>query len=219
MIFVPGPLRLVVFASTTALMLAIQLTGNFGFFNLLVFTLAVSLLDLQRWIGDVSPASIVSSPGTALLSLFVALWLIGGLIYFPLNSWVARGWLWWPALLTIRSRPLRAVFGVLRTVSGLRLLHAYGVFLPQASPAIKFVPVIEGSIDGGQTWHEYHYRYYPCTETSPPRAFAPLQPRWDHFVLYESFGLNPAGFISSSLGSFTPYNFSPTHRTRDSCSA
>jgi hypothetical protein len=106
------------------------------------------------------------------------------------------------------------VFSFYRAISSFRVLHGYGVFGPQGYPPVKFVPVLEGSADG-HAWHEYEYSFMPSTETSPPRAFAPYQPRWDHFLLYEGCGMHPAGFISSVHGSFNPYHFahvSPVRR-------
>ena len=44
--FVPGPGRLVLAVAATAVMLGIQLTGNFGFFNVLLIVLLVPLLDI-----------------------------------------------------------------------------------------------------------------------------------------------------------------------------
>jgi hypothetical protein len=54
----------------------------------------------------------------------------------------------------------------------------------------------------------------PCAEHTPPRAFAPYHPRLDHFLLYEGFGLNSAGFMSSVHASYNPYHFSPVSPLR-----
>jgi len=207
--FVPGPFRLVLVAAATALMLGIQLTGNFGFFNVLLIALLVPLLDIG------SAFSIaISSPQDLVIHALVLVWIVGGVLSFPFNSWVAHAWLYWPAHLNIPSAALRGLLSFYRAISSFRVLHGYGVFGPQAYPTVKLVPVLEGSADG-KTWHEYEYRFMPSTETSPPRAFAPNHPRWDHMLLYEGCGMNPAGFLSSVHGSFNPYAFahvSPVRR-------
>jgi hypothetical protein len=211
--FVPGPARLVLIVAAAALMLGIQLTSNFGFFNVLVLVLLVPLLDLGSSVTQLSLTSAVASWQSLLVHVIVVVWLVGGVLFFPFNSWAPHSWLYWPIQLGIRSRLIRGVFALYRTLSGLRVLHGYGVFGPQPLPALKLVPVLEGSADG-QTWHEYEYRFMPCAEHTPPRAFAPYHPRLDHFLLYEGFGLNNAGFMTSVHASYNPYHFSPVSPLR-----
>jgi hypothetical protein len=205
--FVPGPARLVLVVVVAALMLGIQVTSNFGFFNVLVLVLLLPLLDLGASVTQLSLQTALSSWQALLVHAIVLVWLVGGVLFFPFNSWAPHSWLYWPFHLKIRSKTIRGVFAFYRSLSGLRLLHGYGVFGPQPLPALKLVPVLEGSADG-QTWHEYEYRFMPCAEHTPPRAFAPYHPRLDHFLLYEGFGLNNAGFMSSVHASYNPYHFS-----------
>lgn len=211
--FVPGPARLVLVLAAAVLMLGIQVTSNFGFFNVLVLVLLVPLLDLGSSVTQLSLDAALASWQSLLVHVIVLVWLVGGVLFFPFNSWVPHSWLYWPIQLTIRSRLIRCVFAFYRSLSGQRVLHGYGVFGPQPLPALKLVPVLEGSADG-HTWHEYEYRYMPCTERSAPRAFAPYHPRLDHAILYEGFGLNTAGFMASVHGSFNPYHFSPVSPLR-----
>jgi hypothetical protein len=211
--FVPGPARLVLVLGAAALMLGIQVTSNFGFFNVLALVLLLPLLDLGSSVTQLSVATATSSWQTLLVHVIVGVWLVGGVLFFPFNSWVPHSWLYWPTQLGIRSRIIRGVLAFYRSLSGLRVLHAYGVFGPQPLPALKLVPVLEGSADG-RTWHEYEYRFMPCAERSAPRAFAPYHPRLDHAILYEGFGLNTAGFMSSVHSSFNPYHFSPVSPLR-----
>ncbi|HEY1297058.1 MAG TPA: lipase maturation factor family protein [Chloroflexota bacterium] len=211
--FVPGPARLVLMLGAAVLMLGIQFTGNFGFFNVLVLVLLIPLLDLNSSVAQLSVAAAFSNWQSLVFHVVVAVWLVGGVLFFPFNSWAPHSWLYWPIHLNIRPRIVRGLFAFYRSLSGLRVLHGYGVFAPEPLPAIKLVPVLEGSRDG-RTWHEYEYRFMPCTEQSPPRAFAPYHPRLDHAIVYEGFGLNPGGFMSSVNGSYNPYHFSPVSPLR-----
>jgi hypothetical protein len=211
--FAPGPARLVLVLAAAALMLGIQVTSNFGFFNVLVLVLLVPLLDLGTSVTQISVAAAASSWQSLVVHVTLGVWLVGGVLFFPFNSWVPRSWLYWPTQLGIRSPIIRGVLAFYRSLTGLRALHAYGVFGPQPLPALKLVPVLEGSADG-RSWHEYEYRFMPCSEQSAPRAFAPYHPRLDHAILYEGFGLNTAGFLSSLHSSFNPYHFSPVSPLR-----
>jgi hypothetical protein len=211
--FVPGPARLVLVVGAALLMLGIQVTSNFGFFNLLVLALLVPLLDLGSSVTQLSPGAALANWQSLLIHVLVLVWLVGGVLFFPFNSWAPHSWLYWPGQLRMRSRILCGVLAFYRSLSGFRVLHGYGVFSPQPLPALKLVPVLEGSADG-QTWHEYEYQFMPCAEHTPPRAFAPYHPRLDHYLLYEGFGLNPAGFMTSVYASNNPYRFSPVNPLR-----
>jgi Lipase maturation factor len=203
-----GPLRLLPALGIAGLMVAIQLCGNFGFFNLIVLTLCLPLLDQRSPFTALRLDQATASWPAALLHLGLGLLFVGGLLYFPFNSWCTRAWLYWPATLTVRPRWLRWLLAGCRELAAFRLVHAYGVFPPQTVPGVRFIPVVEGSLDG-QTWREYEYRFIPSIEHSPPRSIAPFQPRWDHYIFYEGYGLNPAEFLSSTAGgSYNPYLFS-----------
>jgi hypothetical protein len=202
-----GPIRLVPAVATAGLMLAIQLTGNYGFFNLIVLALCVPLLDFRSPLAELSLGAALASPGSAALHLAVLVNIVGGLLYFPFNSWCTRCWLNWPALDRLPSAPLRGLLALYRLLLNWRVVHAYGVFPPQTGPALKFVPVIEGSHDGAE-WREYGYQFFPSHERSAPTIAAPYHPRLDHYLLYEGHGLNQSGFWTSTVGPFNPYNYS-----------
>lgn len=203
--FLPGWPRLVAAAGIVLLMAGIQLTSNFGYFNVLTMVLCVTLLDARTTLLDVSGADLAAMP---LAHAFVAGWALMGLVHFPFNSWCTRSWPHWPFWENVRNRAVRAVVAAARALAPFRVVHSYGVFPPQTIPGVKFVPLIEATRDG-VTWHEYHYRFYPCAETSPPRFVAPHHPRWDHYVLYDGLGHHPAGFSASLIALPNPYHFHP----------
>jgi hypothetical protein len=205
---IPGPVRLVPFASTTALMAAIWLTGNYGYFNLIVLVLCVPLLDLGTSLLQLRPEQLVGSVGAFATHIALLVLLVGALLHFPFNSWCAATWLHWPALLGVRNRALRGLLAFYRGLLPFGLVHPYGVFPANSVPALRFVPVLEGSLDGLE-WREYGYRFWPSTEASRPPRIAPVHPRLDHLLLYEGLGISAAsGFLSSSIGVGLPYGFS-----------
>ena len=132
--FVPGPARLVLVIAVGVLMLSIQVTSNFGFFNVLVVVLLVPLLDLGSSVTQLSLAAALASWQALIVHIVALLWLVGGVLFFPFNSWVPTSWLYWPIQLNVRSRIIRGVFAFYRCLSGLRVLHGYGVFGPQPLP-------------------------------------------------------------------------------------
>jgi hypothetical protein len=203
---VPGDFRVIAALSITALMLGIQLTTNFGFFNLLTIVLCVPLLDTKASLFSQSLVGLFY-PWQNLISHSILLVLLAGaLLQFPFNSWCTQTWMYWPIWLHIKAPWFQALLEFSRLLTRFRLVHAYGVFPPKSGPAVRWVPVIEGTRDG-QTWEEYHYRYMTTTETTPPRFVAPYHPRLDHAVFYESAG-TATTFIASTVGAGSPYEFS-----------
>ncbi len=65
-----------------------------------------------------------------------------------------------------------------------------GVFHSTFGHDGKMVNIIEGSHDG-KHWFEYKYKYHVQDIDEPPQFFAPLFPRLDHFIFYET---NQIGF-------------------------
>jgi hypothetical protein len=51
---------------------------------------------------------------------------------------------------------------------------------------VRWVPIIEGTADGGVSWRPYAYRFMTSHRASAPRFVAPHHPRWAHAVFYES---------------------------------
>jgi (2Fe-2S) ferredoxin len=208
-IFFTGAPRLVAAVAIAALMAGIQLTGNFGSFNLLTAILCLPLLDLSSSV-FVRPLGDAPLSAGALLAGAVGLTvLVGGLVNLPFNSWCSQAWPYWPFLERARSPVARAGLAILRFLQRLRIVNAYGVFPPVSCPPAKFVPVIEGSRDGA-TWEEYRYRFMPVAETDPPRFVAPYTPRLDHHLTYDGLGLCKSDFFVSVFGSGIPYQFSPS---------
>lgn len=210
LVLVPGWPRLVGGAAIVGQMIGIQLTGNFGYFNLLTAALCVSTLDVTSslFTGLSDPAALVT-PARLPFTLVAAFVMIAAPVYIIFNSWFNYGFLGWPAFERLRPGPLRALLALLRFFEPLRLVNAYGVFHARPAPPQRWVTVVEGSRDGGRTWEKYRYRYTMTDEQSRPRFVAPHHPRLDHQSFYDAVGVDGSGYFQPM--SFTnPYLFTPS---------
>ena len=202
LIFVPGDARVVAAVAIGSLMIAIQLSGNFGFFNLLVLALCVPLLvtPAAPWFG---PYALADLPMLAVLIVV----MLGGLLNLPFNSWCAQSWHYWPSQFALHTGWLRRILDFYRLIQPLRVTHAYGIFPPTSSPPMRWIAQIEGS-DDGTTWRAYPFRWLPTGSGSPPPRIAPFHPRLDHAHYYEGFGTAGSVFLTSLFGTGNPYQFS-----------
>ena len=205
-VFSKGWPRLLAGALTGALMVAIQLAGNYSFFNLLVLGLCVTLFDVNASVFDAVP--FVSASGfERIADLFALVVAVGGLVHLPFNHWCTRTFLHWPRQRALKSRPVAWLLGFYRALAPFHVVHAYGVFPPRTGPPLRVVPRIEGTRDG-VTWEPYRWRDQPCTEDGAPRFLAPLHPWVDFTLVYEGMGHNLSGYVSTISGVGNPYRFS-----------
>lgn len=213
LVLVPGPARLVGAVGIVGQMLAIQLTSSFGFFNLLTIVLCVSALD-HAWS---LPAALVQadlfSPGNLPFTLVFPILFIGAFIYIPFNSWISAGFLYWPAFRRLPWGPLRALLSLLRFIAPARVLNSYGVFGAQPAPPLRWLPVIEGSLDG-EEWRTYRFRFQMTTEDDAPQWVAPHHPRLEGVSFYEVFGVEASGYLSG-VNFNNPYWFTPSSMMLD----
>jgi hypothetical protein len=199
----PGPLGLVGGAGILGLMLIINLSGNFGYFNWVVGFLCIPLLDFD------TPRALdlarAFSPDEPLLTnAFVAAHTAGALLYLPFNSYVSQAWHRWAFWRRVRPASLTLPVRALRAVQPSRWLHSYGVFPPKSMPGIRGVAVIEVSYDG-ETWHDLEYTRAATRPSNAPRFIAPHMARWDQTVIYESYGTTEHALAYSVANSGMPY--------------
>ncbi len=206
LIFTTPELRVFAALAIVGLMIGIQLTGNFGFFNVAVVVLCIPLLDAGSSITDATLASLVWPLDHLAQSALVLYLFLAGLLSLPFNSWIAQAWPYWPVWRRVPLAPLRTAVAWIRTLAPFRLVHAYGVFSPQSGPPVKWVPIIEGTRDG-VNWEAYEYRFMPTSERSPPRFIAPYFPRFDHSLIYDALGISVSSFMGSTFGIQNPYRF------------
>jgi hypothetical protein len=205
-----GPVRLIGLLGLVGLMLGIQLTGNWGYFNLGYVILCICLLDVNSSVLDVGKDGFAAllTPGPALVINAVACVLIFmQLVQFVFNSWCTSSWMHWNFDNLTYKRPwLRGLIGFFRFMQPFRIVQAYGVFPPNSSPPIKVVPLFEGS-DDGVNWKPYRYRYMPTTAEESSPLIAPYHPRFDQSLIYGASGLTESNPMGSLIGNSRPYGW------------
>lgn len=209
-----GPVRLISAAVMVSLMMGIQVTGNWGFFNIGFALLCVCMLDTESSIFDLGRAPWASTltewPQVAVHATMGLLFLIS-LFYLFNNSWITRSWVHWtPEMFALdpklrkKLNRLHAMLAPLRAIAPFRLVNGYGVFPPHSGPAIRLTPVFEGSDDGVE-WKQYGYRYMPSFAHSRPPFIAPWQPRFDQFSYYVTMSMDSGSFFGSLFPMSNPY--------------
>jgi len=179
-IWAPRRLRLLAAAFFVSLQIAITLTGNYCFFNLITIALCVLLIDDVVWRGrrDLPGKRAVNScPFFSRVSRFAAAALL--IITFPLNVWLnytaIRPEAAWP-------EPLAALY---MYVEPFRIANGYGLFrvMTKERPEIQ----VEGSADGID-WAVYDFKWKPGDVNRVPGWCAPHQPRIDWQMWFAALG-------------------------------
>jgi len=207
-----GPMRMLGGVGLIALMIGIELTGNWGYFNVGYALLCVCLFDTQSSVVDVFRAPLSdlwATPELAAMNGVLVFLLVLQLIYFPFNNWVTLLWPQWAWDDVTGKLPIfKPFFALLRAISPFRIVHGYGVFPPISMAPVRIVPVIEGSHDG-VTWRKYPYRFLPVKAEDGPRWVAPHHPRIDQALVYVAGGFNDATLLSGLSGFGKPYTYAP----------
>ncbi len=196
-LWAPRRPRLIAAGLLIFLQLAIAITGNYCFFNLLTIALCLLLIDdasLKRLEGraPASPASQELAPRRRLraggrppihsarplqIAKFSAIIVL--IITLPLNLWLCYTALKpeadWP-------KPLLMVYA---RIEPFRILNGYGLFrvMTKERPEIQ----VEGSADGID-WVSYEFKWKPGDVNRAPRWCAPHQPRLDWQMWFAALG-------------------------------
>src|SRR5436190_23531816 len=173
-IWAPRRLRLIAAGLLIFLQLAIAITGNYCFFNLLTIALCLLLIDDATWravaavagrgYSNVVLRAAASDRGYNFAAIIVLI------VTLPLNLWLCYTALKpdaeWP-------KPLLVVYARLEPF---RILNGYGLFrvMTKERPEIQ----VEGSADGVD-WVSYEFKWKPGDVNRAPRWCAPHQPRLD----------------------------------------
>ena len=193
-IWAPRRPRLIAAGLLIFLQLAIAITGNYCFFNLLTLALCLLLIDdasLKRLEGRVpaSPAaqelrppprsearSFRTARSLQIANLAAIIVLI---ITLPLNLWLCYTALKpeadWP-------KPLVMLY---THIEPFRIVNGYGLFrvMTKERPEIQ----VEGSADGID-WVSYEFKWKPGDVNRAPRWCAPHQPRLDWQMWFAALG-------------------------------
>jgi hypothetical protein len=162
------------------LQLAIAITGNYCFFNLLAVALCLLLIDDasvaavvgRRWRRECEPAA--ASNRSYNLAAIVVL-----MITMPLNVWHLYSALQPQANL---KQPFRFLYEHLQPFY---IANGYGLFrvMTKERPEIQ----VEGS-DDGIDWVAYEFKWKPGDVNRAPRWCAPHQPRLDWQMWFAALG-------------------------------
>ncbi|HAB16004.1 MAG TPA: lipase maturation factor family protein [Verrucomicrobiota bacterium] len=187
-IFLPRRLRFVAFWAFTLLMLAIALTGNYTFFNLLAVALCVTLLDdfallrfvPKKWamlVRDGRCSTWVPPPTIARLrstALGVLTAVVLGVTSVELLGMMRVRW--------SDENPLVRLY---QWVAPFRSINGYGLFAVMTTSRPEII--VEGS-DDGQTWKAYEFPHKPGDLRRRPTWVAPHQPRLDWQMWFAALG-------------------------------
>jgi predicted DCC family thiol-disulfide oxidoreductase YuxK len=184
-IWAPRRPRLIAAGLMIFLQIAIGLTGNYCFFNLLAIALCLLLIDDAVWRRKIvhdrafgAPNASPARTGRALpLSILSAVIVI--VVTLPINAWLIftafKPDAEWP-------RPVAAVYGRLEAF---RIVNGYGLFRVMTKDRLEIV--IEGSADG-MDWLPYEFKWKAGEVMRPPGWCAPHQPRLDWQMWFAALG-------------------------------
>jgi hypothetical protein len=195
-LFLPGIYRRIGVVGQILLQIAILLSGNYGFFNLLTLCLYIPLIDdrmvprffTKYWTKDSNKSNTPFFESDFRPFLGISRWIYLGTAWFffgvttfghfardlkgnqpnPIINLDVR----WTEPYTNMVRPTRA-------------FNSYGLFrvMTTSRPEI----IIEGSLDG-KNWRTYEFKWKPTDPTQSPRFTGPHMPRIDWQMWFE--GLN-----------------------------
>ena len=175
LIFGPRRLRHAACVLFVGFQLAIALTGNYAFFNLLTIALCLPLLEdglFPVWLQPSAAASParhlprwILGCAAAVILLVSSVELVGA--FGRLHRWPAP------------VRFLNETAGPFRTING------YGLFAVMTAQRLEIV--IEGSQDG-TSWRPYEFRWKPGDLARRPSFVAPHQPRLDWQMWFAALG-------------------------------
>ena len=179
LIFLPRRPRAIAGVLALCFQLAITLTGNYNFFNLLTMLLCLFLFDDQQ-LRCVLPAGLVARlrakaprPGMLAAALATAV----ALIAVPVGLDII--------IEPFTNRHLPVIGSLTEAVAPFAIVNPYGVFavMTTTRPEIIF----EGS-DDGQTWREYEFPYKEGPTDRPLKWNIPHQPRLDWQLWFAALG-------------------------------
>jgi lipase maturation factor 1 len=185
-IWMPRRLRLIACGLSIFLQIAIAITGNYCFFNLLTIALCLLLIDdavvgtARRAIRNGAPGSEPDWHFRALpdrLSTLVAAVVI--VVMLPLNAWLI-----FSAFEPAAQRP-----GIIRwayeRIEPFRIVNGYGLFRVMTKDRGEII--VEGSVDGID-WRAYEFKWKPGDVMRAPGWCAPHQPRLDWQMWFAALG-------------------------------
>jgi len=175
-IWAPRRPRLIAAGLIIFLQLAIAVTGNYCFFNLLTIALCLLLIDdaaVFRMEQRASPASQELRPPSTKsiidrLLMYCAIVVV--IVTLPINAWLIF------SAFKPRTRPPHALATVYEQLEAFRIVNGYGLFRVMTKDRCEIV--LEGSAEGVE-WLPYEFKWKPGDVKRAPGWCAPHQPRLD----------------------------------------
>jgi lipase maturation factor 1 len=175
-IWAPRRPRLIAAGLIIFLQLAIAVTGNYCFFNLLTIALCLLLIDdaaVFRMEQRASPASQELRPPSTKsiidrLLMYCAIVVV--IVTLPINAWLIF------SAFKPRTRPPHALANVYEQLEAFRIVNGYGLFRVMTKDRCEIV--LEGSAEGVE-WLPYEFKWKPGDVKRAPGWCAPHQPRLD----------------------------------------
>ena len=176
-IWAPRRLRLIACGLLIFLQVAIAITGNYCFFNLL--TIALCLLLIDDSVGRRRQSSMVGTARCAVRERLNWPAIAVAVVTVPINA----------TLIFSAFKPRAAWPGPIAElheyVEPFRIVNGYGLFrvMTKSRPEI----ILEGSSDGSE-WLPYEFNWMPGDVNQPPHWVAPHQPRLDWQMWFAALG-------------------------------
>ena len=188
-IFLPRRSRVSLFFLITVWQIGIILTSNYAFLNYLVLILGFLLLD-DRFLAPFIPQSLrppsVSSAGLHEASpAYAENWrsILRLSVQATFLTWIFYATSALLIFMVLPRAPLPT--GPIRVLEPFRFANEFGLFAVMTRD--RYEIEFQGSRDG-QTWTSYPIRNKPQDVHSPPRIYAPYQPRFDWNLWFASLG-------------------------------
>jgi hypothetical protein len=182
-IWAPRRLRLLAAGLLIFLQVAIAITGNYCFFNLLTIALCLLLID-DSVVGidhRIVPDQNVGALGGRALPRRLCLY--GGMVFIivtlPINAWFIY------SAFKPLSPPPRALASLYERFEAFRVVNGYGLFRVMTKDRGEIV--LEGSADGIE-WLPYEFKWKPGNVKRAPGWCAPHQPRLDWQMWFAALG-------------------------------
>ena len=196
--FIAGPrrLRIIAFSGISGLMILIMASGNYGFFNLLVLALALSLVDdswwpsrVRRWWEGTRTSHRHAVAGANRIRNRILPWLAAVLIIITGLQLLA----------VLRLGPPKWVGSVIDPVMAWRSTNSYGLFRVMTTERPELT--IESSSDGVR-WYPYRFTYKVDGERNALPFFLPHMPRLDWQMWFAALEFRNSGRLP---GWFSPF--------------
>jgi len=216
LLFFPGNLRRIALFGQIILQIAILLSGNYGFFNLLTLCLCIPLIDdqiLPNFLSNTCRSAIIdkSVPSFGKKETHQSLTL-----NFIQTSFLCVAWFFF-AVTTYghlardirgnQTDPILEIDAVwtdeyINIVRPTHAYNSYGLFRVMTTTRPEII--IEGSLDG-KTWFPYSFKYKPTDPKESPRYAGFHMPRIDWQMWFE--GLNYERYKKHSFSRMLYHKF------------